>query len=421
MTASGGIAQVDQPALSRGVVLGGALAFLLSATAILVLTYGLIGISGSPLFTAAYFAACEAAVFLIAVRRINLLPADYLFGAFILCIFVSSVLNGRTTDVKGMALLSLAVAAYPACRCVRTSSLGDVRTGFMSVTTTVAIVGAVVTLLAIIDQWPVPRGKPIILGFDATTNFLSALGFVILVVATERLTRRRAAIFFALVLLPVAIFAASMVRFTFVAIICALLLEAFLSAGRQRLHVVIIIVGVLASVAVGLAVRYDTTRVLMDYAVEKIETTPARPSTLAHGIVPPSCNLGVNQRNSVSIRKALYQDAFYMIPKAGLFGFGIDSFLSLTCVIGHQVHNSFLQATIEFGWLGGLSLALLIVAASIRLLPLARQDAGARFVLCAIAYVTLMSMAHGRTSHDPWLFGLIGLAVGLTDLGRKGA
>lgn len=415
MTALEHFARADAPALTRGIFLGASMAVLFSAPAVLVLTYGMVGISGSSAFTGLLLVTSELAVFLLAIRRIELLAADYLFGAFVLCVTASFAINGRPADLKETALLFLALAAYPACRCVSLSSLDDIKSGFSSVTAAIAIVGAIATLLAIVNQWPVPRGKPMILGFDAATNFLGALGFVILTVATKPLTPWKRATFFALLLIPVAIFAAAMIRFAFIAIVLALLLEAALSTGRQRFYVAIIIASVFASVATGLLVRYNTTKVLMDYIVEETGNKRANSSALAQKIVPPSCSLDVNQRNSIAIRKALYQDAFYIIPKSGPFGFGLDGFMDISCIDGHEVHNSILQAIIEFGWLGGLSLTLLIGAAAIRLLPAARKDAGVRFVLCSLAYVTMMSMAHGHLSHDLWLFGLIGLAVGIAD------
>jgi hypothetical protein len=412
MTALEIFARAGPPALTRGIFLGASMAVLFSAQAVLVLTYGMLGISGCSAFTALVLVASELAVFLLAIRRLKLLAADYLFVAFVLCVATSFAINGRPADLKEATLLFLALAAYPAFRCVSLSSLDDARSGFSSVTAVIAIIGAIVTLLAMIDQWPVPRGKPIILGFDAATNFLSALGFVILIVATKPLKPQKRVAFFALLLIPVAIFAAAMIRFAFIAIVLALLLEAALSTGRQRFYVAVIIAGVFTSMATGLLVRYDSTKVLMDYAAEETRYKDANPS---EGSVAPSCKLDVNERNSVAIRKALYQDAFYIIPKSGPFGIGLDGFMGISCIDGHEVHNSILQAIIEFGWLGGLSLTLLIGAAAIGLLQSARKDAGVRFVLCSLAYVTMMSMAHGHLSHDLWLFGLIGLAVGIAD------
>jgi hypothetical protein len=81
--------------------------------------------------------------------------------------------------------------------------------------------------------------------------------------------------------------------------------------------------------------------------------------------------------------------------------------MNFSCIEATEVHNSILQATIEFGWLGGLSLALLIASL---IWQLVRRDGRARFVLYGLVYVTLLSFAHGRTSHDAMLFVFLGLA-----------
>jgi len=419
------VARAEALALNRAALLGATLGLLFSANAVLVLTYGLVGVPGNSLFTGVYLAGCEAAILLIAFRRVILLPADYLFGAFVLCIATSFAINGRTADIKESILLVLALASYPVCRFVSHSALDEINNGFSVTTATIVIIGAIVTLYAIIDQWPVPRGKPLLFGFDASTNFLGALGFVILAVAAKPLAPLRRAVYCAVLLMCTAIFAAALVRFVFIALVCSLLLAAALSAGRQRLHVVIIIFGVLASIAAGLWVRYDTAKVLMSYATQetKASLTPKHSIAAAGGtqierLSPPSCSLDPNQNNSIAVRKVLLLDALYLIPKAGMFGFGFDSFVSITCIAGHQAHNSLVQAIVEFGWLGGLSLALLVGVAGWRLLPPARKDDNARFILCSLAYVTIISLAHGRISHDLWFFGLLGLAAGIYETKR---
>jgi O-antigen ligase len=416
------VARAESPSLNRGVLLGAALALLFSANAVFVLVYGLAGVAGNSLFTGALLVLSEAAIFLLCFRRITLLPADYLFGAFLVCIAASFAINGRTADLKETALLIVSLAAYPACRFVAHSTLDKVKTGFSGVTAALVLIGAILTALAIFDQWPVPQGKPAVFGFyAAATHFLGALAFCILALVTMPLTIRRTAVISALLFLPVAIFAASMVRFTFIALLGGLCLAVILSAGPQRLYVATITAVMLVGVAAGLASRFDATKVLMDYTIQKNEVSAIQkrsPAESPISSVPPSCNLDVNLNNSVAIRKALLSDAFYLIPYAGLFGMGLDSFLSVSCVAGHQVHNSILQTAVEFGWLGGLSLLLLIGVAGYRLLPLSRKDDGARFIFCSLAYVTTVSMAHGRISHDLLLFALAGLAVGIYETKR---
>jgi O-antigen ligase len=80
-----------------------------------------------------------------------------------------------------------------------------------------------------------------------------------------------------------------------------------------------------------------------------------------------------------------------------------------------EPHNSYLQATIEFGWVGGLCLALANLLAVIPLFRLCGKSDSARFALCSLAYMTILSLAHGRTSRDMMLFAMMGFAVGVYD------
>ena len=60
--------------------------------------------------------------------------------------------------------------------------------------------------------------------------------------------------------------------------------------------------------------------------------------------------------------------------------------MKFSCIRLTEVHNSVLQAAVEFGWLGGSLLLALIVVAAGSLFPLARYDDASRFVLCSLAF-----------------------------------
>jgi hypothetical protein len=92
--------------------------------------------------------------------------------------------------------------------------------------------------------------------------------------------------------------------------------------------------------------------------------------------------------------------------------------MKFSCIKLTEVHNSVLQAAVEFGWLGGSLLVALIVVATGSIFPLARYDDASRFVLCGLAFVVLLSLAHGRISRDGVLFALLGCAVGLKEVSR---
>ncbi|QHO78264.1 hypothetical protein ACH79_42455 [Bradyrhizobium sp. CCBAU 051011] len=404
---------------------GVVLASLLSANAIFVLIYSAAGVTGNSILTGGFFVVCEVCLLSIAYRRdIEMSSADWFFAAFLVSIIGSLIINGDTAPTKNWVILAVSLASYVCCRFVRSEHLACLKTTYLWIASPIVAIGTVITAYFLILQWNDPHGKPLVFGFDAATNFLGAFGFLLIALVTTPLTPRRRVVLTALLFLPVAIFAAAMVRFYFVAIVVALLLAAVLSSGRQRVYIAIIIATVLAGSTVGLLARFDTAKVLMTYATQETEISTIQKTVastqqkhnqteMVEKIVLPSCNLDLDLNNSVAIRKALLRDAFYIIPSAGLFGLGLDSFLTLSCIKGTEVHNTILQSAIEFGWLGALSLLMLIGVAGYRLLPLSKKDDGARFVFCSLAYVTIVSMAHGRVSHDLLLFALIGLGVGI--------
>jgi hypothetical protein len=310
----------------------------------------------------------------------------------------------------------LALVAYPACRLISRADIAAGRGAFIWATGTIVALGSLVTAVALWQQWNEQHGKPYVFGFDAaSTYFLGSLCFLIVALVTSGgLTLRRTAIVSSLIFLPTAIFAASMVRFTFIALAGTLCLATVLSEARQRKHVVIIAFVLLAAIAAGLLARYDQARMFADYAIER---SPGEIGLEK----PPSCYLTVNPRNSIAIRKVLVQDALFLIPRSGWIGTGLDSFMKFSCIKLTEVHNSVLQAAVEFGWLGGSLLLALAVVAFAPLVPLARYDNASRFVLCGLAFIVLLSLAHGRVSRDGVLFALLGCAVAMKETSRATA
>jgi hypothetical protein len=402
---------------SRGpgpLAFGVTFACLVAPHSVLVLLYGLTGSSGNSLVTGAFLVIATVATGLLCFRRdIVLLPSDYLFSALVLCILASSALNGWTSNAKEYELIVVSLAAYPACRFISRADIAAGRGAFIWATGIIVALGTVVTAAALWQQWNDQHGKPFVFGFDAAgTYFLGSLCFLIIALVTSAgLTLRRTAIVSSLIFLPTAIFAASLVRFTFIALAGTLCLAAVLSETRQRKHVVIIAFVLLGAIAAGLLARYDQARLFADYAIER---SPGEIGLEK----PPSCYLAVNLRNSIAIRKALVQDALFLIPTSGWIGTGLDGFMKFSCIKLTEVHNSVLQAAVEFGWLGGSLLLALIVVAAGSLFPLARYDDASRFVLCGLVFVVLLSLAHGRISRDGVLFALLGCAVGLKETAR---
>jgi len=401
----------------RQAIFGVTFAILVAPNSVLILCFGLAGVSGNSLVTGAFFTVTTAAVGRLCFRRdIVLLPADYLFLSLLLCILSSFAFNGWTSDAKEYELLVLSLAAYPACRFISRADIASARSAFIWATGMIAFLGTVVTAVTLWQQWDDQHGKPYVFGFDAAgTYFLGSLCFLVIVLVTSgRLTMRRTALISALIFLPTAVFAAALVRFTFLALAGTLCLATILSEAKQRKYITAVALVILVAIAAGLLARYDKASIYANYVLEQ----PSGDVGLER---PPSCYLKVNIRNSIAIRKVLIQDAVFLIPRSEWLGTGLDSFMKFSCIKSTEVHNSFLQATVEFGWLAGSLLVFLIVVAGSSILPIARYDDAARFVLCSLAFVVLLSLAHGRISRDGVLFALLGCAVGVRETALVGA
>ena len=162
------------------------------------------------------------------------------------------------------------------------------------------------------------------------------------------------------------------------------------------------------SVVAGIQAKHVKARVLADYVIEKSAGTVSWER-------PPSCDLQINIKNSVAIRKALALDAIYLAPASGLFGTGLDSFMKFSCVKLTEVHNSLLQAVVEFGWLGGVLLLGLAGFSMASIVPLAKQGRVPLFLFSSLAFLILISMAHGRLSREFALFAFLGAIGGYVE------
>jgi O-antigen ligase/polysaccharide polymerase Wzy-like membrane protein len=419
-------------------------AILLSVGPIAVLAHGLAG-TGSTI-TGLLMAAPIAGLLVLARWR-EFTPdlCDVLFVLFCFGIALSFAANGVVAP-KEAALLALSLAAYPAARLAPRH--GAISTGFVVVTGAVVAVGAIVTVIALAGQWNDHHGKPLVFGeYDAApAQFTITLGFLVLALASTELNWRRTAWISILAGVPTAIFAASIVRYSFVVIVVALIVEIVAARARQRKFIAVILCATIVSVAVGVTVRSSTTLRFAKLAEEALSSQPAAPgntespapaasaapapaasdpASAASGAVatqatapapaPPQASCpSIDLDNSIIIRQQLYKDAFALLPKAGLTGLGLDSFPERSCLKGFQVHNSILQVIIEFGWLAGVFLILIIYhTTGRRMFSLARINGEARFVLCSLVFTLMLSMAHGRISRDITLFLFLGYAARL--------
>ena len=422
-----------------------ALALYISTSSILVMAHGFAG-TGSP-FTAAFIAGSTLALFLLS-RWADFRPdpCDFLFGIFVCSIAISFAINGMGPDRKEMALLLLSLAGYPAARLFGGSKA--VAPSFVLLTAVIVVVAVAETIAPLIDQWSESYGKPHPLVFGqfgaATANFTNSLAYLMIALVCMRLTTARAALVSAAVMVPTAVFAAAFVRSEFLAIGVALLIAALTGRGRQRTHASIMICVLIGGVVLGNLARLEIAPTFSKYANRpatptswiQVDSAPlpqtgSAPPPPASGEQQPttspqpaesapahtSCPV-VDLHNSIAIRKQLYLDALAIVPRAGLFGIGMDRFMDLSCIKNTEIHNTILQTIVELGWIAGAALVALMIFAIVSLWPLAARNSEARFALSGLIFIVLLSMGHGRISHDALLFMFLGYAAGLKRTAR---
>lgn len=353
------------------------LALFVAELPIFVLSHAIFG-AGS--VTTAVISGGLLGPLLVAGPLTRLDAADIAFIAFVAAILASLEHNGIAAPSKEYVLLALTLCSYVAGRVFPETQPSR---GFISVLAFLVIIGTAATAVAVVEQYNVPHiVKPLIFGeFDgAPAQFLSLVGFILiaLIAAPPDMPKERRQIFFALCGVAMIVFAAAQVRFTFVAIALVVVLATMqrsLARAAARLGCIV------AAVALGLAIRAP---------VSMIATT--------HLSFPSECV----SDSSIAIRKQLLSEAISMLPDVGAFGIGLDGFMAKSCT-GTWVHNSVLQAFLEFGFVGGAALVAMI-ALALRRVP-------APFALYGLIFELMLSLAHGRLSRDVLLFFFIGLAV----------
>ncbi|WP_454628666.1 O-antigen ligase family protein [Bradyrhizobium cenepequi] len=391
------------------------LASVISTGPIAVLAHGLFG-TGST-FTGLLMVITTGSLLVLGCwREFEPNLCDVLFGLFAACVAVSFVINGIGPNRNEVYLFVISVAAFPAARALPKNTLSPT---FLVGLAVITALGTITTSFYLVEQWHDNHGKPLLFGkYDAApTQFTMLLGLLIIALACAELRWRRSLLIVALTSLPAMVFSASIVRFSFGAILVALTIVFLLS--KQRKQVVVIACGLLVSITVGATIRSGTTFKFLDHAVNVIAERPIaeRPETDAKPTIAAPTNFEcppIDLDNSIAIRKQLYADAFRILPDSGLFGIGLDNFTRHSCVKDTEAHNSILQAAIEFGWPAGAALVLLVFSVVRRKLPaLAEIDTEARFVLCGLVFALMLSVAHGRISRDGTLFLFLGYAANL--------
>ncbi len=344
-------------------------------------------------------------------REIRVDLCDILVAAFAGCIVISCLLNG-VSDRKELALLAVVLAQYAAGRL---APVRDARSGLLSLGVGVVVIGIAVTIVALVEQWSDNHGKPYVFGeFDAApTQFAVLLGVVVIAaVSSDRLPRWTFVGVGLLSVVAVAVFSASMVRFSLLALVVSAGAGALFCKGRARRRGLVLVALLIVAIGAGAGARWGAAAVFGRHLLTA--TGMARIAPDASMLLPVAKECPpVDVDNSLAIRKQLLADAVRLLPQAGPFGVGAGGFALRSCVRGHSVHNSFIQAVIEFGWFAGALLVAVIVTTWHALIPLARVLPDYRFAACLMLFVVLISMVHGRTSHDFILLLVLGLAAHL--------
>ncbi|WP_454628598.1 O-antigen ligase family protein [Bradyrhizobium cenepequi] len=356
-------------------------------------------------------------------RALSPTPCDALFGIFVACTAISLAWNGIGAEPKELCLLVLTLTAYPAAR-LNGGHFFPMR-GLLIVAGAIVAAGTMATIPALLAQWS-GHGKPMVFGqFDAApAQFTILLGFIMVVLANGNSSPRNALLAALLLAIPIAVFAACGVRYTILALLVTLAVGIILSPpSRRRLSAMILVIVIAATVAGALA-RQEMTATFAAQLAGAVEIEKPKSPRVGAGTAgatapstAPAAQLDcppIDMNSFVAIRRQLYQDAFRLLPDAGLFGVGLDRFTGLSCVAGSEVHNSFLQAAIEFGWIAGVALVLLTLSvggAGMR--KLARMSPEIRTALCGLTFAIVLALAHGRVSRDITLILFLGYAAAL--------
>ncbi|MET4040516.1 hypothetical protein ABIC03_002207 [Bradyrhizobium sp. RT6a] len=412
------------PVLSRAFWRGLSLACFVSSGPILMFAHEFFDTSS--VFTAAFLGGTTLALLLLGNwKSLSVHRADLAFCVFLAGTTVSIALHGFS-DPKELALLALTVAAYPAGRVFAGAPIEPT---FTIISATIVVIGAI-TILAAINAGPGyvdSVGKVFVFGKygAAQLYFAVALAVTIAALVARPLTLEQAAKVAIAAALPTAIIASAMVRFSFVSIMSMLAVAAISTPAKDRKALSVVAGALVLAFLAGQLSRPSTAALYIKFGVEALglgnaettplplpvaaeATTPARPP----GMPDQSRCVGVDQRNTIEIRKQLYREAFQLLPQTMLIGVGLDRFMDASCLVEkNEVHNSVLQVAVEFGWPASVALLILVLLAGQKAFSQAPFSQEARFALCVLTFMFCMSMGHGRISRDAYLFLFLGYAV----------
>ena len=403
----------------------------LLTSAALIFIFGTLGLRGNSIITGGYLLVTVVSAFLLGRGKdesFAVTSMDLVFAVFAAAVAIASFLHFDASDYKEYFLLLLdTLFAYVVGRALNTSVISSIRFRLLQISTPLLVAACVATIPNLVGEiYP----RPFVFGFDhAATVFAIAFGYMVIAyIYSEIEWRSKISLFyFVLTVIATAVFVASTVRFALIAILATMMFS--LACSRYRplkiwRRVSLVLLAMILGAVIGTFSRYAFVVKASDQLaatgafsgnakpeqnVVRVERSELSPPKTELPVTPPSCNTRFDLNNSIAIRRALLTDALYFLPKAGFFGFGLNSFSKMSCFEGYQIHNSVLQAAIEFGWIAGIALIVLLAFPLMYFsISKCEFDVNLQFLLSCVAFATLLSLVHGQFSRELPLFLFLG-------------
>jgi hypothetical protein len=390
----------------------------------MIIGRGAVGSAGNGPATAAWLLSANLLLAAASFRAIKPSLTDNAFAAFVLCFAISTFLSFETQNWKEYVLFLLCVPApYLAGRFMRVRRINQLPRAALGWSSAFVAVATSIVIFAVYREGMHGSVRTTIFGLAETqTIFASALGCMSIAFIYSDIPANspRSRLFLFLIFAATAAFVVALVRFAIVAIaVTAIFSMAVLHFQKEsiaRRAAISVLVACLLGIGAATLIRPGGVsafagEAIRDMATETYKAASARAVKIDRDKLP-SCRQetdGIDR--SVHVRALLLGDAFYLLPKADFFGLGLDSFPALTCITGYQVHNIFLQAFVELGWIAGFLLLLLcgVPLIYLRDINIDRDCLLARnFLVTSLAFFSLIGLAHGSVSRTLPLFLVMG-------------
>ncbi|MET4519860.1 O-antigen ligase family protein [Bradyrhizobium sp. I1.7.5] len=397
------------------------------AIPISVFGMGIAGSQGNGPITAFWLFFVSSAVAVSTCRRVFPSPTDYLFLGLVACILVSTALSFDQNHWKEYALLVLCMPLpYAAGRLMTIQQMSRLPRA-------VSAAGSIFTALAMITvaasmakSGLSGANRTAILGLPHTQIvFAAALGCTAIAFAHSDIDPKSWLGFalLALFFVSTTVLVIALVRFTIIATIVTLAFSAAVFAWQRfndgKRAALAACFACLLGVCAATALRPAGVTSFAKEGISDVmkDTASVRTALLSRSkdksvTLPPSCSEEMKDEDrSIHVRSVLLKDGFFLLGKAGFFGFGLDTFPDLTCLRGHQVHNIYLQTFVEIGYIAGFILLVLLLwsVTHLRHFNIDRDCLLARnFLVTSLGFFCLIGLVHGSVSRSLPIFLFLG-------------